>query len=291
MATTKTADKRAATKKSAAPTAAPADTLADDVLVTLLHRVLVRLGEPARISEIARELDDDSISVGLVRHALESHPRRFVAVDRRWDLAQRYLDKQRPVERTLEELVATYGAAMPSDAVPGELAQIYGREKVHFDEVAPRMLRGPRFFPVARGMSYGLRSWLLNIDEPKEDDLLFYNYLSAASLAPFQQAVGGTDWDDPVEAARRIVAAGGGQPVDNRVVQYFAFKTLGEDYDGAELYDTLATSGVFLGLSDHRWLLLDALEPLRAQWRALGEQVADSVPEEAVVEQAMRVLG
>ena len=118
MATTKTADKKTATKKTATPAASQAAPLAEEVLITLLHRVLVRLGEPARISEIAREMNDESINMGLIRHTLESHPRRFVAVDRRWDIAQRYLDKQRPVERTLEELVATYGAPMPADAVP-----------------------------------------------------------------------------------------------------------------------------------------------------------------------------
>jgi hypothetical protein len=286
MATTKTAEKKTAPKKTAAPANVPTVSLAEEILVTLLHRALVRLGEPARISEIARELDDESVNVGLIRHTLESYPRRFVAVDRRWDVAQRYLDKQRPTEKTLEELVATYGAAMPSGDVPGELAQIYGRVREHFDEVAPRLLRGPRFFPIANGLSFGLRSWLLNIELDKEEDLLFYNYLSAAALTPFQQAAKGVDWEtDPVAAAQMIAATTSGEPVDNRIIQYFAFRALGDDFDAVELYDALATSGRFLGLPDHRWLPTEALASIRAEWRALGAQVSQEAPEEPVTEQ------
>ena len=111
---TKTAEKKTTTKKAAATAAAdPTEALAQEVLVTHLHRVLVRLGEPARVPEIVRELGDEAVTTALARYTMEQHPRRFVAVDRRWDIAQRYLDRQRPQERTLEEIVSLYGAALP----------------------------------------------------------------------------------------------------------------------------------------------------------------------------------
>ena len=155
----------------------------------------------------------------------------------------------------------------------GELAQITGRVKEHYTEVAPRLLRGAPFFPIAGGLAYGLRSWLLDLTSEREDDLLFYNYLSAEKLAPFQSAAKGLDWEDnPTGAAHTLISVGGkGQPVDNRVVQYFAWKSLGEDFDGAALYDAVATDReTFLALPDHRWLLRDSLEPLRALWRDTG---------------------
>ncbi len=290
MPTPKTADKKSAPKKTTATSAAanPLDALADEILVTLIHRVLVRLGEPARISEIAREIGDESISAGLVRQALETHPRRFVAVDRRWDIAQRYLDKQRPVERTLEELVAIYGAPLPAAEAPGELAQIYGRVREYFAEVAPRLLRGPRFFATQNGLAYGLRSWLLNTDAANDSDLLFYNYLSAEALEPFRAAAQGAEWDDdPVAAARAIIAAGDGLPVDSRIVQYFAYQEQGEEFDAAALYVALAASDSLLALPDHRWLTTEALEPLRALWRTLGAQAAQQAPDETVAEAAV----
>ena len=73
-------------------------------------------------------------------------------------------------------MITEYGAPLPTDEVAGELAQITGRVREHFAEVAPRLLRGTPFFPVAGGLAYGLRSWLLDLTSEREDDLLFYNY-------------------------------------------------------------------------------------------------------------------
>ena len=118
----------------------------------------------------------------------------------------------------MEELIALYGAPLPTDEVAGELAQITGRVREHFDEVAPRLLRGAPFFPVAGGLAYGLRSWLLDLTSEREDDLLFYNYLSAEKLAPFQPAAKGLDWaGEPAAPPAPSLPAGGGQPVDNRL--------------------------------------------------------------------------
>ena len=284
---TKTVDKKTNPKKTNAPAAAdPLEALASEMLLSTLHRVLVRLGEPARVPEIVREVGDDVISTALARHAMESHPRRFVAVDRRWDIAHRYLDKQRPQERTLEELVAAYGAPMPLPNVAGELAHVYSRPREHFEEVAPRLLRGPRFFPVSGGLAYGLRSWLLDISEDRESDVLFYNYLSAEILQPFQAAAAEADWEtDPFGSASRLIAAANGLPVDNRLIQYFAWRALGEDFDAAALYDQMhGQSDVLLALPDHRWLLADALEPLRALWQTQAAQAAELAPEETAVE-------
>ncbi len=282
MATPKTADKKTATKKNTAPASIDqTHSLASEVLTTLLHRALVRLGEPARLSEIVREINEEAVTVGLARTIMEQSKLRFVAIDRRWDIAQRYLDKQRPVERTIEELLAIYGGSMPADAIPGELAQIYDRVREHFAEVAPRLLRGARFFPVAQGLGYGLRSWLLNIDLEAADDLLFYNYLSRETLAPFEKGAAKLDWEnDPVGSAQHVLSLGGEQPVDNRVVQYLAHKALGDEFDGAALYDMLATHDAFIALPDHRWLLTEQMDTLRAAWRTQAALVVDQPVEE-----------
>ena len=289
MATTRTSEKKTTTKK-AAPAADPHEALASELLTTLLHRALVRLGEPARIGDIVREVGDDAVTPALARRQMELSPRRFVAVDRRWDITSRYLDKTKPLERTLEEVIAVYGAPIPTDDVAGELAQITGRVKEAYTEVAARLLRGAPFFPIAGGLAYGLRSWLLDLTSEREDDVLFYNYLNAGTLAPFQSAASGLDWEEnPTGAAHTLVSAGGGQPVDNRVLQYFAWKSLGEEFDGAAIYDAVATDReTFLALSDHRWLLRESLAPVQALWRTQAEAAALSAPDEpaAAVEAA-----
>ena len=281
MATTRTSEKKTTTKK-AAPAADPHEALASELLTTLLHRALVRLGEPARIGDIVREVGDEAVTPALARRQMETQPRRFVAVDRRWDITSRYLDKTKPLERTLEEVIAVYGAPIPTDDVAGELAQITGRVKEAYTEVAARLLRGAPFFPIAGGLAYGLRSWLLDLTSEREDDVLFYNYLSADKLASFQPAANGLDWDgNPTGAAHTLVSAGGGQPVDNRILQYFAWKSLGEEFDGAAIYDAIATDReTFLALSDHRWLLRESLAPVQALWRTQAEAAALSAPDE-----------
>ena len=289
MATPRTSEKSASekktTKKAAANTAAaanPQEALASELLTTLLHRALVRLGEPARIGDIAREVGDDAVTPALARRQMETQPRRFAPVDRRWDITIRYLDKTKPLERTLEEVIAVYGAPIPADDVAGELAQITGRVKEAYTEVAARLLRGTPFFPIAGGLAYGLRSWLLDLTSEREDDVLFYNYLNAEKLAPFQAASQNLDWElNPTGAAHTLVSAGGGQPVDNRILQYFAWKSLGDDFDGAAIYDAIATDReTFLALSDHRWLLRESLGPVQALWRTQAEAAALMAPEE-----------
>ena len=284
MATTRT-EKKPTAKKNV-PTAGPTEALAAETLTTLLHRALVRLGEPARVGEIAREVGDETVTPALARHQMESESRRFVAVDRRWDITSRYLDKSRPLERILEEVIAVYGAPIPTDEVASELGQITGRNRVAYTEVAPRLLRGAPFFPIVGGLAYGLRSWLLDLTSEREADVLFYNYLSAEKLAPFQSAAKNLDWENnPTGAALAILSVGKGLPVDNRVVQYFAWKALGEDFDGAALYDAVATDReTFLALPNHRWLLRDSLEPLRALWRTQAEQAAEMAVEEPAAE-------
>ena len=286
MATPRTSEKKSPTKKTTASAADPILALAAEVLQTLLHRGLIRLGEPARISEVARETGEETVTPALARHVMATTPRRFVAVDRRWDVTSRYLDKTRPLERILEELIAVYGAPLPTSEAAGELGQVTGRVRESFDDIAPRLLRGNPFFPVAGGLAYGLKSWLLDMTSEREEDLLFYNYLSADKLAPYAKAAKGLDWEtDLAGSARAIIQVSGKEPIDNRIVQYYAWKALGEDFDGAALYDAMAMDReTFLALPDHRWLLTENIQSLRHLWTAQAAQAAEMVIEEPAAE-------
>ena len=74
-----TSEKKTTTKKSA-PTVVAADpheALASELLTTLLHRALVRLGEPARIGDIVREVGDDTVTPALARRQMETSPRIY----------------------------------------------------------------------------------------------------------------------------------------------------------------------------------------------------------------------
>lgn len=283
MAITKSMDKKAASKKGndEAGSQDPIETLAFEYLSINLHRALVRLGEPARISEILREFGDESVTPGLARHIMEMYPRRFVAVDRRWDIVERYLDKQAPVSKTLQEIVSLYGAPIGLTETAGELAVIYGRVREHFDETAPRLLRDPRYFAVDDHV-FGLRSWLLDTSANSDDDVLFYNFLTRDSIAPFADAAK-FDWEsDPVQAAREFLVMADGLPVDNRVYQWYAWKALGGDFDPCELYRLLYAESIeFIPLPDHRWVLADTIDKAREFWTELAGRVAEFVEEAA----------
>jgi len=297
MAITKSAEKKTTGKKAAASAESQTavEGLAQEILVTLLHRALVRLGEPSRISEILREVGDESITPGLARHIMEAHPRRFAAVDRRWDITERYLDKQAPVSRTLQEIVTLYGAAMPLDETCAELATIYGRAREYFDDTATRLLRDPRYFPLDNGAFHGLRSWLLDTSAERDDDVLFYNYLSREALEPFKAATK-LDWvSDPLQAAREFIVMGDGQPVDNRLLQWYAWKGLKDDFDPITLYQMIhAESLEFTALPDHRWIIGDSVDAARAYWQSIAGQLSEFVEEapsaEPAVEQPAKPL-
>ena len=283
MATTKVAEKKPVTKKTDdVPAQDPLEKLSDQVLQVHLHRTIVTMGEPARLSEIVREIGDDAITVGLARHIVDKFPRKFVAVDRRWDVTQRFLDAQRPVARTLEELLTIYGAPVPADEIAVELSHVYHRVREYFDDIAIRLLRGNRFFAVDGGRTFGLRSWLLDTSAVKDEDVLFYNFIQPETLVPFAKMAKGLEWtEDLVAASHDLLSASGMNPLDNRVVQYFAWKAIGEQYDPVAHYAAMhERKDLFVALGEHNWILKDELEPVRQLWRSLADSVADLSAEE-----------
>ena len=285
MAITKSVEKKAAPGKGLEGSGDPVESLALEYLSIQLHRALVRLGEPARISEIVREVGDESITGALARHIMDSQPRRFVSIDRRWDIASRYLDKQAPVSTTIQEIVTLYGAPINLDEAAGELGIIYGRVREAFEDTAPRMLGDQRYFAIERGGPWGLRSWLLDTSANKEEDVLFYNYLTRDAINAFKGAEK-FDWaGDPVQAAREFLVMANGVPVDNRIYQWYAWKALGDDFDAEELYIALYAENLeFIPLADHRWVLADSIDTARTYWTAMAEKLADFVEEAAPVE-------
>lgn len=287
MATSKTSAKKAVTtKKAAAEPAEPAIGLPEVILATKLQRALVALGEPARLNEILRLVGEDTVAPGLARHVLVSHPSLFTPIDRRWDLTQRSISSSHPLQQTIEELIVQYGAPITVDKLAVELVHINGRHQEHFEGVASRLLKGARFFPVSEGAAYGFRPWLLDVSSDNVEDVLFYNYLSGNVPPVFQAAASAGDWaSDPAHAAYMVLAASAGQPVDNRLLQFLAWRILGDEFNPVAIYDAMAgREDLFYALPEHRWLLAEALNAAREEWRKLSQQDGYSDIDEPVVE-------
>ena len=259
---TKTSQKKTATAPKTTSASPAANSrlaqIADEFLMQRVYQAIVAHGEPAKIADIVRTIDDDAIGLGLVRHAISSHPHHFLSVDRRWDISTRYLDRQRPALKTLEEIVANYGEPMAAWEASHELAAVLNRSGEGTLPTVDKLFRYSGTFFTAgtpQDVRYGLTSWLLTKEDQYTDaDLLFYNYLPADAPNPY---VGlSLDWENhPEQSALDVLAATPESPaiVDNRLLMFLAYKALEDDFDGPAIYSALIGSGQLIALPRHRW--------------------------------------
>lgn len=283
----KTTDSKESAEAAGQPAASGPGQLAEEYLIHKIHLAIASQDGPARIADIVRAIGDEDISLGLVRHALTSHPARFVAIDRRWDIATRYADRSRPVQRLVQEIVSRYGAPISAWELAHELAIVLGRSREGTEAMAERVLASSGHYAGImdnEGIKrYSPLSWLLdtNDDYHGENDILFYNYLSADAAGLY--AGMSLDWEgDPAGAALQVIAKTPGQPpksVDNRLLLFLAWRDLSDDYDGISLYQAFADSEQLVLLPDHRWTDRQGLDAIRAALRDQAQHLSQ-LPEE-----------
>ncbi len=266
------------------------DAVADEYLVHRLHQAIVSHGEPVKIADIARGIDDEAISMGLIRNTLTRYPQRFLSIDRRWDINTRYLDKQRPAQRLLEEIVANYAAPITAWDAAHEFALVSGRTPEGVLATIEKIFRGSGRFAeltVSGNPRYVSSTWLLDTSDDylTDSDVLFYNFLPAD--APDAYASLKLDWEnDPVTAVETLLqktSAKTPRIIDNRLVQYLAFKALGEDFDARALYGELLASDRLVVLSEHRWSDPETVQALRNYYIERAQSLAE-LPEEEEAE-------
>lgn len=260
----------------------------DEFLVQKLYQAIIAHGEPAKLADIQKSLEDDSISLGLIKQGLVNHPQKFVQVDRRWDVSTRYLDRQRPAIKILEEIISMYGTPMAAWDAAHELGVVFRKSTEGQQNTSERLLTSsPGFFGIQAGSEtkYGLRSWLLDANDSYKTttDLLFYNFLPADVLKPYEGLK--LDWEEePAESASKVLAATPGKPaiVDNRLLLLLAFLELGDDYDANFLYESFQKSSDLTVLPGHRWTNAIGAQIFRDQFRKIGQSIAENPIEEEV---------
>jgi hypothetical protein len=288
LVTKTNAKKDSPRSESSKPKSSP-DNLAavtDEYLVQKIYQAIIAHGEPAKLIDIQKSVEDDSISLGLIRQALASHPQKFVQVDRRWDVSTRYLDIQRPAIKILEEILSTYGSPMAAWDAGHEMGLVFHRSTEGQQVIVERLLgSSPNFFSIQAGTEtkYGLKSWLLDIQDSykTQDDILFYNYLPSDALAPFENLE--LDWEnDPAGSAAKVLSKAHGKPavVDNRLLLLLAFNDLQDDFDARAIYSAFSKSEDLVSLPGRRWTSSAGAELLRDQFRKLGQAIAESPVEE-----------
>jgi hypothetical protein len=205
--------------------------LADEYLADLVYTALLERGEPAKVSEITLEINNPRITFPVVRRILAESP-RFMTVDRLWDLSARYLDKGRPTERNLIEVLEAAGKPLSLIELATELSVVYGRDSDIYIQLVGKVTKNENTYFKTKSNAFGLMSWLPLVDADEVEDILFDNNLTNARLEPYLAAAKKADWSPTryAEATAQIVAEAK-HPVPHRLLGVLAWLTMKEKYD------------------------------------------------------------
>ncbi len=206
------------------------------------YDILVRHEGPAKTGEILRQIGIEDVTLRAIRHLLATSP-RFESVDRRWTLADRTQDTQRPFERIVESAITAYGRPISLDVLANELALTLDRPRDYYVEMVPRMLAAHDKFFVADTEYYGLSSWLVVAESDKAEDVLFDNFIEKSDLDPYKKVAAKAEWDaDNIADSANSFIDAAGMPVPMKVLAFHAWSALGSDYDAVEFYSAVKLS-------------------------------------------------
>ncbi len=252
--------------------------LAEEYLSDLIYGALLERGEPAKASEITLEINNERITFPVVRRVLSDSP-RFLSVDRMWNLASRYLDKGRPTERNLQEVLRAAGRPLSTAQLATELSTIYDRPGEVYLSLLSKITRNRDYLITPVGVAP--RAWLPLVDADEEEDILFDNEVSAAQVAIF--AAQNVTWSAAAyaETTRAIVAAAPeNQPVPHRILGVLAWRSLREKYDPQKHLLACLADPELVWLSGGRWITRSRADALEALLAERGAQLATEEPVE-----------
>ncbi len=267
--------------------------LADEYLTDLVYTALLERGESSKVSEIALEINNPRVSVALVRKAVGDSA-RFLSVDRQWNLASRYLDKSRPTDRNLVEILQAAGRPLSKSQIASELSEIYRKPSESYFGLIDRSSANRTAYFKTKTSELGLATWLTVTDGETEEDILSDNGYKAQSVAQFRKLPAQAEWTAKTyaETTRKIVTAAK-RDLPHRFLGVLAWFKMGAAYDAlAHFSACLSDPGLVWipgrGKSQGRWITGTHAERLE---RLLEEQGAtltngadyDEVPEPVIV--------
>ena len=226
----------------------------------------------------------------VVRRILSESP-RFILVDRQWDLAARYLDRSRPTERNLIEIIEAAGKPLSVAEMATELSTVYFRDSESYFTLINRATKNENAYFKTPRNTYGLFTWLPLVDADEEEDILFDNRLTPAALEPMLEISAKANWSPTryADATLSIIEAAA-QPVPHRLMGVLAWYALRGKYDPrAHIVACLSDPRLvwLTGRSGGRWLTrahADQMEALlEEQARGQSMEEIEEAPEPVVV--------
>lgn len=259
--------------------------LADEYLSDLVYDALLERGEPSKVSEITLEINNPKITVALVRRILSDSP-RFVLVDRQWDLSGRYVDRSRPTERNLTEVIEAAGKPLSLITLATELSAIYYKDSASYFQLIQRATRNENAYFKTPRNEFGLQKWVPVVDAETVEDVLYDNKINAETLEPFLSVSAQAKWSPEryVDATLHIIQAAR-RPLPHRFLGVLAWHSLREKYDPIKHINACLADPRLVWLSGRsggRWLTraqADRLENmLEEQGRGLTFEEAEETP-------------
>ncbi len=205
--------------------------LADEYLTDLVYTALLERGGASKVSEIALEINNPCVSVALVRKSL-GDTKRFLTIDRQWNLQSRYLDKGRPTDRNLVEILKAAGRPLSKAQLASELSEIYRKpSESYFGSLDRTATNRTAYFRTPHG-DVGLATWLTLVDGETEDDILSDNGFKAATVAKFRKLPAQSKWSAGTYAATTLeIVSAAKRDLPHRFIGVLAWLAMGSKYD------------------------------------------------------------
>lgn len=215
-------------------------------LEDIIYDVLLTKDEPAKTRDIVAALEGKGVSQRLIKDAMATS-NRFEQVERKWTLASRYVDTQRPMQKVVAQVMDSCGRPMTLEEIAQEMGIIYGRPFEYFVDMLPRLLSSNEYyFSTAEGM-FGRIDWLLVTSADTEEDVMFDSFISDDDVAPYKAISEKADWvEGDVLAGASDFLKKAKMPVTVKALQFFAWKADPAGFDAEEFYTALAHSEDFV---------------------------------------------
>ncbi|MEP0766963.1 MAG: hypothetical protein HRF45_10545 [Fimbriimonadia bacterium] len=270
-------------------TATKQEALGRDYAVRLVLTAIGELDGIARLTDIADHLASSGLDTNEIYTLMATNPDRFVNHDRRWAANIAAAHERVATAAAVVGLVQGFGAPMTLKLLAVQCANMLGRPKEYFETYLRRLvLKGDDLF-FCKGDHVGLTAWLYVEQSEDDDDDLFYNDLKWSDVDPYREAAASVDWEQlnaPLVFLRAV-----GEPVDARVVGYFASRALRSSdpyvpprYDAVKVFDTVYSSDEYVYGPDGKWhAIADAKKWLAAATRLLKKlestiEIEDATP-------------
>ena len=247
-----------------------------DYLADCLYDALLHHEGAARPADLLHSLPAKlRVGVGLIRQVLASDE-RFVEVDGRWEAAGREELRHRPFGGLVTALVETYGRPMPLATLARAVMRVRGGAPAGARKLLEQYLSRPGELLVVDHRVL-CSHWLLRVAGEDEEQLLFYNALTAdAQLAELRETcrrrrVGGEDALATAVAILQLC----GQPLRLLQLSFLTAVHHREGFDPVQFVRDLMADERIVFLRGPRVFHHNLLAAVRRHLQALAENTRD----------------